>query len=99
MQYKVLKSILVGSTWFYPDEIVDATEDRDWKFIESLGLVEAVIGTAKPKEVKTEPKTKQATITKAGVWYKVHNESGEQIGKPTRDEEEAEFIKLDYETS
>ena len=49
------------------------------------------------EQVVETPKTKEAKIQKTGVWYKVYDESGNQIGKPTRDETEAELIKIDYE--
>jgi hypothetical protein len=42
--------------------------------------------------------TRKAEVKKAGVWYKVFDENGEQLGSATRDEEEAELIKLEYET-
>lgn len=49
------------------------------------------------EEVTETPKTKEAKIEKSGVWFKVYDENGNQIGKPTRDETEAELIKIDYE--
>lgn len=57
-----------------------------------------------PKEDLTNPVksgivTRKAEIREEGKgWLKVYDEKGQQIGKATRDEEEAELIKLEYET-
>ncbi len=57
-----------------------------------------------PKEDLTTPiksgiVTRKAEVREEGKgWLKVYDEEGNQIGKATRDEEEAELIKLEYET-
>lgn len=103
MKFRVLQAIRVGSEIHPFGAIIDATDDRDWEQIERLGLVEKVegvsstIGLQRLETTKTD-NNKRATIKRGGPWYKVFNEKGEQLGKPTRDEEEAHRIKADYET-
>lgn len=48
---------------------------------------------------KSDTNVRKAEVKKAGVWYKVFDEAGEQIGSATRDQEEAELIKMEYETA
>lgn len=107
MKFRVLQAIRVGSEIHPFGAIIDATDDRDWEQIERLGLVEkvddnsAVFEHFSQKGLQTviiPDDTKRATIKRGGPWYKVFNEKGEQLGKPTRDEEEAHRTKADYET-
>lgn len=111
--YKVLQSIVIGEDTFHPGDVVAETDDgRDWSGMARLKLVEATGErqkiveqeepvTEKPltNTVKSGIVTRKAEIREEGKgWLKVYDEKGQQIGKATRDEEEAELIKLEYET-
>jgi len=49
------------------------------------------------EELPLEEEKRTATIEKSGAWFKVLDKDGKQIGASTRDKDEAEFIKLEYE--
>lgn len=79
-------------------KLVEATGERQ-KIVEQEEAV-----TETPKEDLTNEETPAIVTRKAEIreegkgWLKVYDEKGHQIGKATRDEEEAELIKLEYET-
>lgn len=49
---------------------------------------------------KSDNNTRKAIVKEeAKGWLKVYDENGNQLGKATRDQEEAELIKMEYETA
>lgn len=49
---------------------------------------------------KSDTNTRKAEIREESKgWLKVYDEEGNQLGKATRDQEEAELIKMEYETA
>lgn len=106
--------VIGEDTFHPGDVVAETNDGRDWSGMVRLKLVEPTGERQKnveqeepviesPKEDLTNPVKsgiveRKAEVKKAGVWYKVFDENGEQLGSATRDEEEAELIKLEYET-
>ena len=107
MKYRSLKyGIIIGSNVYSRGDIIEHFDGYPWEQAIRNGAIEIADGDSVPtkKIVETEPKivqskTKTATITRGGPWYKVMDERGEIIGKPTRNEDEANKIKKEYESS
>lgn len=107
-EYKAIKRVRIGEKDYHPGQTFEEVNDgRNWNLIERLGLIVKISDgdiSESPKEPLTNPVksgivTRKAEIREEGKgWLKVYDEKGQQIGKATRDEEEAELIKLEYET-
>lgn len=103
-EFAILKDFVFNGAFLKKGDKLDKTNIAWHKLkllwqVRKIGMIlsDKVAEEAPVEEVLSQAVVKYARVEKAGVWYKVYNEKGEQIGKPTRDETEAELIKIDYE--
>jgi hypothetical protein len=98
-KFVAVKDFIFNGEEIKADDEIDKSK-MPWNKLKSLWQVRKIAMISDDsitEQVSETSKTKEAKIQKTGVWFKVYDENGNQIGKPTRDETEAELIKIDYE--